>query len=130
MLEFSKIKFLLTNGKLFFAFIKFLQLVISKIIFQIPINQVSIFVINLILDINLIIALTRFIKLEKLTYTIIKIVNPLFKNFQLIRSDITFFKYDEWAILRLKYSKTNSNHIGILILSKAIKNSICLVIAL
>ena len=123
-------KFLLAGGRSFFSFIKFLYLPIIKDILYIIRTSSLNFVNNFNLDTAFKIAWAGFMKLKKLIYTIAKKANLSFKNIHLTRSDITFSKQDQYAILRLKCSKTDTNYTGILIILVATKNLTCLVTAL
>lgn len=58
-------------------------------------------------------------QLREITYTQLKKQSPLLKNLHLIRFDITFFESDQYATLRLKQSKTDVNHTGVLIILAA-----------
>lgn len=69
-------------------------------------------------------------KLEKLTYIIAKKTNLLFKDFYLIKLEITFLKQNQYIIFCFKYNKTYMNYIEILILLVITTDFICFVIAL
>ena len=65
------------------------------------------------------------------TYTKVELANrKIFIATKFTRSDITFSQDDQYVILRLKRSKTNTKHTGIEIIIAAIHDSTCLVTAL
>ena len=116
-------KLLLADGKSFFPFTKSLFLLITKDILNIDKTFPSNFVNTFNLNIAFKVAWAEFIKLKELTYTAAKKANPSFKNIYFTRSDITFSKQDQYAILMFKRSK-------ILIILAATKNLIYPITAL
>lgn len=63
-------------------------------------------------------------QLGKITYTDGEKMGDSFQELHLTRSDIIFSENDQYATLRLKRSKTDANHTGILIMLAA-KTSLC-----
>lgn len=64
-------------------------------------------------------------RLGEITYTEQEKQSPSFKDLHLIRSDITFSESDQYAILRLKRSKTDAKHTGVLIMLAATNSPCC-----
>ena len=118
-------KLLLAGGKLFFLFTKSLYLPITKNILHILRTPLPNSVNNFNLDIVFKVAWAGFIKLKKLTYITVKKADPFFKNIHLTKLDIIFSEQDQYAMLRLKCRKTNTNHTGVLIMLAATKNFTC-----
>ena len=118
-------KLLLAGGRSFFSFTKSFCLPITKDILHIfktlPQNSVN----NFNLDTVFKIAWVGFMKLKELTYTTAKKADPFFKNIYLTRSDINFSEQDPYGILRLKRSKTDTNHTRVFIMLAATKNLTC-----
>lgn len=123
-------KLLLAGERSFFPLTQFLLFLIIKNIFQILLNPLLISINNFNLDTAFKIVLAGFIRLGNLTYLTNKEVNLLFKDLHLTKSDIIFFKQDQYAMLRLKRSKINANHTRVCIILTVIKNSTCLMTAL
>lgn len=77
------------------------------------------------------VAWAGFMRLGEITYTDPKKRADSFKDLHLICSDITFSENDQYATLRrLKRSKTDTNHIGVLIMLAATNQPTCPVTAL
>ena len=123
-------KILLAGGRSFFLLTKSLYLPIIKDILLIVKTLSENSVNNFNLDTALKVTWARFIKLKKLTYTTAKKADPSFKNIHLTKSDIIFSEQDKYAMLRLKRSKTDTNHTGVFIMLAATKNLTYLVTAL
>lgn len=123
-------KLLLAGGRSFFLLTKSFRLLITKDILQILINPPPTFINNLNLDTVFKVAWANFMKLGKFTYTANKKADLLFKDLHLTRSDIIFSKHDQYAILRLKHNKTNTNHTKIRIMLAVTRDSTCPVTAL
>lgn len=124
------IKLLLAGGRSFFFSTKSLYLPITKNILQIFTFAPAIILNNFHLYTLFQVAWAGFIKPKQITYTIAKKATTLFHDLYLTRSDVIFFKKDEYATLKLKQSKTNTNHIKVLIMLIATNNSICSVTVL
>lgn len=76
------------------------------------------------------VAWAGFMQRGKLTYTAAGLKKDLFKDTKLTRSDISFAEGDQYAILRLKRSKTDIEHTGIQIILAVIGEPRCPVSAL
>lgn len=76
------------------------------------------------------IAWAGFMQLGELFYTEAEKQSAFFKDLHLIRSDVTFSESDQYATLRLKQSKTDVHHTGVLIMLAATNSLCCLVHAL
>lgn len=79
----------------------------------------SLLVTDLNIDITFKVAWVSFIRIGKLTYTIVEAKKVIFVKTNLIRSDIFFAKSDQYIILCLKRSKTDAEYIEILIILAA-----------
>lgn len=123
-----RMKLLLAGSRSFFPSTKSLCLPITKNILQI-LTSAPVYTLN---DLNLYtafkVAWAVFMRLGEITYTAARKVTTLFKDLHLTRSGVTFS--EKYATLRLKRSKTNTNHTGVLIMLAATNNSTCPVIAL
>lgn len=123
-----RMKLLLAGGRSFFPSTKLLCLPITKNILQI-LTSAPAYTLN---DLNLYTAFkvtwAGFMRLGEITYTAAEKVTTLFKDLHLTRSDITFS--EKYATLRLKRSKTNTNHTRVLIMLAATNDSTCPVTAL
>lgn len=71
-----------------------------------------------------------FIRMGELTYTAAEAKKATFAETGLIRSDISFAEGDQYAILRLKRSKTDTEHTGVQIILVATGERTCPVAAL
>lgn len=114
--ETLRMKLLLQGGRAFFPAVKVPRLPITKdiphtITFQPPAN-----INELNLHTAFKVALAGFMRLGEITYTVAEKTHPSFKDLHLTRSDITFSENDQYATLRLKRSKTDTNHSGVLIM--------------
>lgn len=76
------------------------------------------------------VAWAGFMQRGKLTYTAAGLKKDLFKDTKLTRSDISFAEGDQYAILRLKRSKTDIEHTGVQIILAVIGEPTCPVSAL
>lgn len=76
------------------------------------------------------VAWAGFMRIRELTYTAVEKNKPSFKDPYFTRADITFSEQDQYAMLRLKQSKTDTSHIGNLIMLAATRNFTCPVTAL
>lgn len=121
---------LLAGGRSFFPSTKSLRLPIRKDILQILTSTPPHNLDDLNLETAFKVAWAGFVRLGELTYTAGEKASPSFKELHLTRSDITFSERDQYATLRLKRSKTDTNHTGVLIMLAATKYSTCPVTAL
>lgn len=71
---------------------------------------------DLNIDIVFKVVLAGFMKIGELTYTVAKAKKATFAEINLTRSDISFTQNNQYAILRLKKSKTDKKHIGVQII--------------
>lgn len=76
------------------------------------------------------VAWAGFLRVGEFTYTPQALAMPSFSQTGLTRSDITFSEDDDYAILRLKRSKTDVKHTGVEIILAATNSSTCPVTAL
>lgn len=77
-----------------------------------------------------IVAWTGFLRAGEFTYSAQDKRDPMFIQTHLTRSDITFEENDQYAILRLKFSKTDYDHTGVEIVLAATDDDLCPVKAL
>lgn len=66
----------------------------------------------------------------ELIYTAAKAKKTMFAETSFTKSDIFFAKDDQYAILCLKRSKTNTEYTGVQIILTATEKQMCLVVAL
>lgn len=76
------------------------------------------------------IAWAGFLHLEKITYTNVKLKKTAFANIHVTKSDISFMEGDQYAVFRLKRSKTNTKYSGVQIILATTGYSTCLVASL
>lgn len=76
------------------------------------------------------VAFAGFLRSGEFTYSLADVKSKTFPHTGLTRSDITFGERDQYAVLRLKRSKTDVKHEGVEILLAATYNSTCPVAAL
>ncbi len=69
-------------------------------------------------------------RMGKLTYTTVEAKKATFAETGLTRSDISFAEEDQYAILRLKRSKTDTEHTGVQIILASTSEPTCPVAAL
>jgi hypothetical protein len=122
---------ILRGGKRMFSTIKANRLPITKNILQL-ITQYPIFIIDDVnFDTTFKIAWAGFLRLDEITYTTSDLKKKAaFIAIKTTRSDISFAENDQYAILRLKRSKTDVNHSGVQIMLAAINEATCPVRAL
>lgn len=129
--ETPRIKLLLQGGKSFFPSITATRLPITQVIltaltsFQIGNKN------DLNLDTAFKVAWAGFLRLGELTYTDLdRSKNTSFKDLHLTRLDVRISEHNQYATLRLKRSKTDTNHTRVLIMLAATHNQNCPVDAL
>lgn len=125
-----RMKLLLVGGRLFFPSTKSICLPIIKNILQILTTPPPTTFNDLNLNTAYKVAWAGFMRLGELTYIATEKANPSFKDLYFTRSDITFSEQNQYAMLRLKRSKTDTNHTGVLIRLAATKDFTCPVTAL
>lgn len=76
------------------------------------------------------VAWAGFLRLGEITYTATEAKKTSFKDTKVTRSDISFSEGDQYAILRLKRSKTDTEHTGVQIVLAATGEKTCPVNAL
>lgn len=76
------------------------------------------------------VAWAGFLRLGEITYTATEAKKTSFKDTKVTRSDISFSEGDQYAILRLKRSKTDTEHTGVQIVLAAMGEKTCPVNAL
>lgn len=76
------------------------------------------------------VAWAGFLRLGEITYTATEAKKASFKDKKVTRSDISFSEGDQYAILRLKRSKTDTEHTGVQIVLAATGEKTCPVNAL
>ncbi len=76
------------------------------------------------------VAWAGFMGMEESTYTAAEAKKATFAETGLTKSDISFAEGDQYAILRLKQSKTDTEHTGVQIILAATGDPICPVAAL
>lgn len=124
------IKLLLQGGKSLFPSTKAISLPITKDILS-AITTIPPMTINdLNLDTAFKVAWAGFMRLGEITYTEPEKRADSFKDLHLTRSDITFSENDQYATWRLKRSKTDINHTGVLIMLATTNQPTCPVTAL
>ncbi len=95
------------------------------------INEEELFSItDLNMDTAFKVAWSGFMRMRKLTYTAAEAKKATFAEISLTRSDISFAEGDQYAILRLKRSKTDTEHTRVQIILAATDEPTCLVVAL
>lgn len=85
---------------------------------------------NLNIDTTFKVAWAGCMRMGELTYTAMEVKKAMFAETSFTRSDISFAKGDQYAILHLKRSKTNTEHTGVQIILKVTCKQTCSVIAL
>ena len=124
------IALIIKGGKWLFPSKKKNRLPITKDIFKKITIEAPLTVNNLNIDTTFKVAWAGFMQLGKITYTVAEAKKALFKDIRLTKSDISFAKGDQYAILRLKQSKTNVDHTGVQIMLAATGEPTCPVSAL
>lgn len=71
-----------------------------------------------------------FLRLGEITYTGTVLKKTSFSKTKVIRSDVSFAEGNQYAVLRLKESKTDTKHTGVQIILAATGERICPVAAL
>ncbi len=85
---------------------------------------------DLNVDTSFMVAWAGFMGMGELTYTAAEAKKATFAETSLTRSDISFAKRDQYAILRLKRSKTDTEHTWVQIILAATGEPTCLVASL
>ena len=128
--ETLRMKLLLQGERSFFPAIKGTRLPITKAnlctITASPPTTLN----ELNLDTDFKVAWAGFMRLGEIIYTEAEKRNVSFEDLHLTRCDITFSENDQYATLRLKQSKTDTNHTGVLIMLAATASPSCPVKAL
>lgn len=118
-------RLLLQGGTAFSPAVKVSRLPITKDILHTITSQALADINELNLHTALKVAWAGFMRLREITYTVAEKNRPSFKDLHLTRSDITFSENDQYATLRLKRSKTDTNHSGVLIMLAATNSFSC-----
>ena len=85
---------------------------------------------DLNIDATFKVAWAGFLRLGEITYTVADRKKTSFQRLKPTRGDISFAENDQYATLRLKRSKTDTNHSGVQIVLAATNESTCPVTAL
>lgn len=107
------------GGRRLFSSTKRNRLPITKDILQNITEDEPFSVTDLNIDTAFKVAWTGFMRMGELTYTAAAAKKATFAETSLTRSDISFAEGDQYAILRLKLSKTNKEHTGLQIILAA-----------
>lgn len=114
--EILKIKLLPARGNLFFYLSKYCNFLLYKI-FSSSLQELFFTTKNeLNLNTKFKVVWASFIGIEELIYIITKKATTFFKHCYSIKSDIIFFKQDQYGTLRLKNNKININHTKVFII--------------
>lgn len=128
--EEPRLRILLQGGRSLFPSTKATRLPITREVLvaltSIQINNLN----DLNLDTAFKVAWAGFMRLGELTYSDSDKKNPSFKDLFLTRSDVKISENNQYATLRLKRSKTDLNHTGVLIVLAATRTETCPVDAL
>ncbi len=76
------------------------------------------------------VAWTGFLRLGEITYTGTELETASFSTTRVTRSDISFSKGNQYAVLCLKQSKTDTKHTGVEIILVSTREKTCPVVAL
>ena len=109
---------------------KWNRLQITKYILEKITEDEPLSVTDLNVDIVFKVAWVGFIRMGELTYTAAEAKKATFAETGITRSDISFAEGDKYAILRLKQSKTDTEHTGMQMILAAIGQRKCPVAAL
>jgi hypothetical protein len=71
-----------------------------------------------------------FLRLGEITYTTAEAKKPSFARTKVTRGDVSFAEFDQYATIRLKRSKTDTDHSGVQIILAATNEDTCPVLAL
>ena len=121
---------IIKGGKRLFPSKKKNRLPITKDILEKITIEEPLTVNDLNIDTAFKVAWAGFMRLGEITYTIAEAKKASFKDTKLTRSDISFAEGDQYAILRLKRSKTDVDHTGVQIMLAATGEPTCPVSAL
>lgn len=113
-----------------FPNIKTKQLSITKDIFKIIILQSIMSIEKCNINIIFKIVWAGFLRLGEIIYTNTKLKKLAFADIHTTRSNISFIKSNQYAVLRLKRSKTDIKHSGVQIILAATRKNTCLVTSL
>ena len=126
----SRIALIIKDGKKLFPKQKATRLPITKDILEKIIENKPVNVDELNIDIAFKVAWAGFLSLGEITYTGIELKKASFSATRVTRSDISFSKDNQYAVLCLKQSKTNIEHTDVQIILAAIGEKTCPVAAL
>ncbi len=121
---------IIKGGRKLFPSIKQNHLPITKNILQNITKDKPLSVTDLNINTAFKVAWAGFMRMGELTYTAVEAKKATFAETGLIRSDISFAKGDQYAILRLKRSKTDTEHTEVQIILAATGKQTCPVAAL
>lgn len=121
---------IIKGGKRLFPSKKKNRLPITKDILEKITKEEPLTVTDLNIDTAFKVAWAGFMRLGEITYTAAEAKKPTFAETKLTRSDISFAEGDQYAILRLKRSKTDIEHTGVQIILAATGEQTCPVAAL
>ena len=128
--EGPRLQLMLKGGKRIFSQTKRRRLPISKELLtkitSIPAHSAE----DLNIDATFKVAWAGFLRLGEITYTVADRKKTSFQRLKPTRGDISFAENDQYATLRLKRSKTDTNHSGVQIVLAATNESTCPVTAL
>jgi hypothetical protein len=133
--ENSRLAWIIKGGKRLFHQTKAKRLSITKDILQKIINQKIINHSTTIkneanVDAAFKSAWVGFLRLEEITYTIAEAKKPSFARTKVTREDVSFAEFDQYATIRLKRSKTDTDHSGVQIILIATNEDTCPILAL
>ena len=125
-----RIAFIIKEGRRPFPSKKQNRLPITKNIFEMMAEKEDPTVTDFNIDTTLKMAWANLIRIEESIYTSAEAKKATFSKTGLIRSNISFAGGDQYVILRLKRSKTNTEHTGVQIILAATNNRTCFITSL
>ncbi len=126
----TRMALIIKSGRRLFPSKKWNRLPITNIIFEKITEDKPLSVTDLNVNTAFKVAWAGLMRMEEFTYKAAEAKKATFAETGLTRSDISFAEGDQYAILRLKRSKTDTEHTGVQIILAAIVERTCPVAAL
>ncbi len=126
----SQMALIIKRGRRLFPSKNRSRLLMTKEIFEKIMEEELLSITDLNVDTIFKVAWAGFMRMRELRYTAAEAKKATFAETGLTRSDISFAEGDQYAILRLKRSKTDTEQTGVQIILAATGESICSVAAL
>ncbi len=121
-----RLAWIIKRGRTLFSSVKLTHLPIMKDIFEKITTQFTKSLEDLNIDAAFKIAWAGFLRLGEITYTASELKKKsTFVETHATRSDISFIEEDQYAVLRLKRSRTNVDYSGVQIMLAATSESTC-----